>query len=167
MDPVTIKVTVASTREDVFGYLVDIANYAQFLDHCFVDWHLTRERSSGRGAGARFRLAIPGNRYSWGDLTLVELESPYRITAYGRMGKNNRTKLLNSFRIVEATSGVVHIEWIFETEPATLADRIMESFGLRLWMRFKLRKAAKRLVAILEGKTSTKVCGERIVVAGC
>ena len=46
-------------REEVFEYLADIANHAEFTDHFMVDWRLTREDSYGRGAGARFRVKAP------------------------------------------------------------------------------------------------------------
>ena len=50
--------TIARPREEVFEYLADVANHAEFSDHCLVDWHLTREDSYGRGAGARFRVEV-------------------------------------------------------------------------------------------------------------
>src|SRR5689334_10502288 len=56
VDPTTISVTVARRREDVFEYLADIANHAEFTDHFLVDWHLLREDTYGEGAGARFRI---------------------------------------------------------------------------------------------------------------
>ena len=51
--------TIARPREEVFEYLADIANHAEFTDHYLVDWHLTREDSYGQGAGARFRVEAP------------------------------------------------------------------------------------------------------------
>ena len=43
MDPLTVSVTIARPREEVFEYLADIANHAEFTDHFLKDWHLTRE----------------------------------------------------------------------------------------------------------------------------
>ena len=74
MDPVTVSVTIARPRAEVFDYLADVANHPEFKDHFLVDWHLTREDSVGRGAGARFREQLPLSRFGWGDITLVEVE---------------------------------------------------------------------------------------------
>ncbi len=40
MDPFTVATTIAKPREEVFEYLADIANHAEFTDHYLVDWHL-------------------------------------------------------------------------------------------------------------------------------
>ena len=57
--PSPSRSTIARPREEVFAYLADIANHAEFLDHFLVDWHLTREDTFGCGAGARFRVKAP------------------------------------------------------------------------------------------------------------
>ena len=74
MDPTTISVTVARPREEVFEYLADVANHAEFTDHFLVDWHLLREDSYGLGAGARYRIKMPLNRFDWGDVSFVEVD---------------------------------------------------------------------------------------------
>ena len=71
MDPVSVSIVVSAPREQVFDYLQDIANHPEFTDHFLVEWHLTRIDSVGRGAGARFRVKAPGNRFSWADVTFV------------------------------------------------------------------------------------------------
>ena len=77
LDPVTASVVVGRPREEVFEYLADIANHAEFTDHWMKDWHLTRVDSYGRGAGARFHTARKGERYAWADMTFIE-ERPHR-----------------------------------------------------------------------------------------
>ena len=83
MDPVTVTATVARPRHEVFEYLADIANHPEFTDHFLVDWRLTREQSFGRGAGARFRIAGRGNRFSWADAVFTVVETPWRIVEEG------------------------------------------------------------------------------------
>src|SRR3954470_2147099 len=91
MDPVSVSVTIARPREEVFEYLADIANHSEFCDHYLTDWHLTREDSYGTGAGARFRIKQPiRSRYAWGDSTFVDVRAPYLIQERGRAGKYNR-----------------------------------------------------------------------------
>ena len=78
VDPFTVSTTIAKPREEVFEYLADIANHAEFTDHYLVDWHLTREDPYGTGAGARFRIKAPLSRFSWADVTFAELQPPYQ-----------------------------------------------------------------------------------------
>lgn len=166
MDPVSVSVTIDRPREDVFAYLSDMANHAEFTDHYLVDWHLTRENSVGRGAGARFRLksaANPFQRYAWADATFVELEAPRRIVEQGRAGKFNRVRTLGIYELEPASGGATRVTFTNQTQPATLADRLLESMGQRGWLKRKNRKAMKRLRAILENGERR---GERVTVAG-
>src|SRR5690348_16358115 len=70
VQPFTVTTTIDKPREEVFEYLADIANHAEFEDHYKVDWHLTREDSYGTGAGARYRITAPMRRFAWADFTL-------------------------------------------------------------------------------------------------
>jgi uncharacterized protein YndB with AHSA1/START domain len=105
MDPVTVEVTIARPREEVFDYLADIANHAEFCDHYLVEWHLTREDPYGAGAGARFRVEAPLNRFPWADVTFVEVERPWRIIERGRTGKYNRIRTLGTFELEPTAAG--------------------------------------------------------------
>ena len=69
---------IGRPREEVFDYLADIANHAEFTDHFLKDWHLTREDSSGAGAGARFRVDAPLDRFPWADMTSSRSSAPRR-----------------------------------------------------------------------------------------
>ncbi len=149
MDPFTVSATISRPREDVFEYLADIANHAEFSDHYLAEWRLTREDSYGTGAGARFRVKAPLRRFSWADVTLVEVQAPYRIVERGRFGKYNRTRMLATYTLTDGPSGSTKVEYTFETEPALLSDRLMETFG-RGWTRRQAAKAMRRLRAILE-----------------
>jgi len=150
MVPVSSSVVIDVPREQVFAYLSDIANHPEFTDHYLVDWHLTREESRGRGAGARFRIKAPRNRFAWGDLTLSEVEAPHRIVEVGRGGKENRIQLLGVYEITATSGGATRVQFTLETEPATLSDRLMESLGQRGWFRRQNNKAMRRLRLILE-----------------
>lgn len=163
MDPVTLEVTIDRPREVVFDYLADVANHPEFTDHYLKDWHLTRIRSSGTGAGARFRVAKRTHRFGWADMTLIEVERPWRIVAVGRGGKYNRIKTFQTWELDPASGGGTRVEWTFETEPALPTDRLIEAFGYRSWMRRKSNKALKRLRGILEDNEGR---GVRATVAG-
>ena len=117
MDPLTVSTVISAPREAVFDYLQDIANHAEFTDHFLVDWHLTRVDPVGRGAGARFRVKAPGNRFSWADVTFAEVERPHRIVEVGRTGKNNRIRTLGVVRARPAAPPHDARAFTLETEP--------------------------------------------------
>ena len=150
MDPFTVTVNVALPREQVFEYLADIANHAEFTDHYLVDWRLTRVESYGEGAGARFRAKVPLNRFSWADMTLAELLPPFKIVERGRGGKFNRIKMIGTYEIVEAHPGITRVEYTYETDAHVLSDVIAENTFGRSWAKRKAKKSMKRLRAILE-----------------
>jgi len=170
MDPVSVSIVVSAPRERVFDYLQDIANHPEFTDHYLVDWHLTRIDSVGRGAGARFRVKAPGNRFSWGDVTFAEVQRPHRIVEVGRTGKNNRIRTLGVYDLDPGASGTTRVRFTIETVPVTLSDRLMEGFGARAWVRRKNERALRRLRSILESDvgrgTDAKGVGRRVTVAG-
>jgi uncharacterized protein YndB with AHSA1/START domain len=162
VDPVTSSITIDRPREDVFDYLADIANHPEFSDHYLKEWRLTRIDSVGRGAGARFRMDAPFQRFGWADMNFVEVERPFRIVAVGSGGKFNRNKTYSSWVLTPAGHGT-RVEFTTETEPALPTDRIMEGFGLRRWFKRNGRKAMSRLQSILEEDHDR---GVRATVAG-
>jgi len=170
MDPVSVSTIVSAPREAVFDYLVDIANHAEFTDHYLVDWHLTRIDSVGRGAGARFRVKAPLNRFSWADTTFAEVEPPHRIVEVGRTGKNNRIRTVGVYELDPLSGGNTRVTFTLQTDPATLSDRLMESLGARSWTRRQNRRALRRLRAILEERAGSGAPpvkrGARVTVAG-
>ncbi|MEA2219828.1 MAG: hypothetical protein QOJ35_2454 [Solirubrobacteraceae bacterium] len=164
MDPVTLTTTIARPREEVFEYLADVANHAEFTDHCLVDWHLTREDSYGRGAGGRFRTKSRFDRFSYGDLTLVELDVPERILATGRAGRFNRVRTRSEWKLSDDGQGGTRVDFETASEPATYADRQMEKLlRVRRSTTRCHRRALDRLRAILEAGeqrgTRTSVSG--------
>jgi uncharacterized protein YndB with AHSA1/START domain len=163
MEPITLTTTIAKPREEVFEYLADLANHAEFTDHYLKDWHLTREDSYGRGAGARFRVAAPGNRFGWADTTMVEVDPPYRIVEVGRAGKYNRLRVIGVYTLRPGPGGTTRVEFTNEVQPALLSDRILEKLGARSWLRRQNRRAMRRLRAILEEGLDR---GARATVAG-
>ena len=157
-----MSTVISVPREQVFDYLQDIANHSEFTDHYLVDWHLTRIDSVGRGAGARFRVKMPGNRFSWADVTFVEVERPYRIVEVGRAGKNNRIRTLGVYELAPAASGSTRVRFTVQTEPYTFSDRLLESLGARGWTRRKDKRAMRRLRTIMERDEGR---GRRVTVA--
>lgn len=163
MNPLTIETTIAKPREEVYEYLADIANHAEFSDHYLVDWRLTREDSYGAGAGARFRIKAPLNRFSWADVTFIEMQPPYRIVERGRGGKYNRVRMLNTYTLSPGPGGTTKVQYTIETEPELLSDKLMEALAGRAWSRRQAGRAMRRLRTILEEGRGR---GGRVSVAG-
>jgi len=163
MDPVSVTVTIARRREEIYAYLLDIANHAEFTDHYLVDWHLLREDPVGKGAGARFRVKMPLNRFNGADSTLVEVEPPRRIVEAGRTGKFNRIRTRGVYTLDPGPGGTTRVEFTMASEPATATDRLLEKLGTRGFFRRKNTKALKGLRSILEEGEGR---GERVTVAG-
>jgi uncharacterized membrane protein len=143
------EITIARPREEVYEYLADIANHAEFTDHFLVDWRLTREDTYGVGAGARWKSKAPLNRFSWGDSTIVEAERPRRVVEVGRTGKYNRTRTIGVYELERAAGNGTHVRFTFETEPKLASDRLLERLSGR-WSKRNQRKALRRLQTILE-----------------
>jgi uncharacterized protein YndB with AHSA1/START domain len=163
VDPVTVSTTISLPREEVFEYLADIANLPEFTDHFLTDWRLTRVDSYGQGAGARYRMKAPMNRFAWGDITFIEVDPPWRIVAAGRGGKYNRVKTWFIWELSPAPGGATKVEMTAETEPALPSDRLAEVLSGRGWFRRRSSKALRRLRAILEEGADR---GTRASVAG-
>ena len=166
MDPVTVSVVIDAPREQVFDYLQDIANHPEFTDHYLVDWHLTRIDSVGRGAGARFRVKAPGNRFSWADVTFAEVQRPHRIVEVGRTGKGNRVRTLGVYDLAQGAGGTTRVRFTLETQPATLADRLMEGLGARSWLKRQNARAMRRLRTVMEEGPAVRSPTRRVTVAG-
>jgi uncharacterized protein YndB with AHSA1/START domain len=164
VDPVTVNVTIDRPREEVFAYLVDIANHPEFSDHYLKDWRLTRIDTVGRGAGARFRVDAPCQRFGWADMTFIDVERPRRIVAVGRGGKFNRIKTTAIWTLATAPGGATEVEYMIESEPALPTDRIVEALtGQHGWFKRKVRRSLRRLQSILEENEGR---GARATVAG-
>ena len=160
MDPVTSSVLVARAPLEVFEYLGDVANHAEFTDRFTDQWHLTREDSYGRGAGARFHLKMRRNRFGWMDMTVAEFVPPRRIVLVGRAGKYNRIRAVQTFELEPVSGSSTRVHHSFETQPKLPTDRFFERRGFfkRSWKR-----SMKRLQAILEGEADP---GRRATIAG-
>jgi uncharacterized protein YndB with AHSA1/START domain len=163
VDPVELSINIDRPREEIFEYLADIANHPEFSDHYLKDWRLTRVDSFGRGAGARYKMDAPRQRFGWSDLTFVSVDPPREIIAMGRGGKFNRIKTFASWTLEPAPGGGTRVEFVFETEPALPTDRLVEAFGFRGWYKRKSAKALRRLRSILEDNEQR---GTRATVAG-
>jgi uncharacterized protein YndB with AHSA1/START domain len=160
---VTATVLIDRPREEVFDYLADIANHQEFSDHYLKEWRLTRVDSVGRGAGARFKIDAPLDRFGWGDMTFIEVQRPYKIVAAGRAGKFNRNKTWTTWTLTPS-GHATEVEVFTESEPALATDKFLNAvLRRRAWMKRGLRKSLSRLQGILEEDLDR---GKRATVGG-
>jgi carbon monoxide dehydrogenase subunit G len=150
MEPFTVSTTIERPREEVYEYLADIANHAEFSDHYLVDWHLTRTNTYGEGAGARFRAKAPLQRFAWADTVIADMQPPYKILQHGRGGKYNRIRMLGVYTLQPTSNGGTRVQYTFETEPSQLSDKLMENLIVRSWTKRNAARAMRRLRSILE-----------------
>lgn len=167
MDPITAHVVIDRPREEIFEYLADIANHPEFSDHFMKQWRLTRVESYGRGAGARFKLDAPLDRFSWGDMTFIKVDPPYQIVAAGRGGKFNRNETWTTWTLTPS-GNATRVEVTTESAPKLPTDRFIEAVtARRVWYTRNLKKALSRLQGILEDNDEHKTDrGVRATVGG-
>lgn len=163
MDPVTNDVLISRPRGEVFEYLLDIANLWEFTDHYIQEFHLTREDTYGVGAGARFRIDAPFQRFDWADMTITDVEPPRRIVMKGRGGKYNRIRMVWVFTVEDGPGGSAAVTWTTETEPKVPSDRVLEALSGARWYRRRQSRALKRLRSIFE---EDRERGRRGTIAG-
>ncbi len=163
MQPFSLESTIARPRAEVFEYLADVANHAEFTDHFLKEWHMTREETYGQGAGGRFRAELPFARFPWGDWVVVEIESSRRIVLAGRSGKFNRVRTLTVIETRDGAGGATRVDVTVETRPQMLSDRFLETLGQSRALKRNWRKALRRLGSILEEDRGR---GQRATIAG-
>jgi hypothetical protein len=94
MKPVRVSIDVPQAREDVYDFLVVLANHEHFTDHMLRDW---RCEGPARGVGAKARVtAVAGGRAEAVDIEVIEAERPTRnmernVGASGRVATGTYT----------------------------------------------------------------------------
>ncbi len=149
MLPVTAHTVISAPRDEVFAFLADMAGRVAWTDHYLLDFHLTRPRSSGVGAAARFRIDAPRSG-TWGEAMIAEIDPPRRLREEGRLGRLGRVRCFWDYELERAGSGGTRVELTFSTAPATRIDAFKESFGARGWYRRQVRTSVDRLRQVFE-----------------
>jgi uncharacterized protein YndB with AHSA1/START domain len=158
MRPTTVTCTIDVPREQVFDYLADIANHAEFTDHFLHDLRLERLDSRGVGAAVSFRLAsglagvpiVSTLGSLWGDAVVTELEPAHRIVIEGQVGRRGRIKVKELITLTLHDHDMTRVALTFSSEPAARTDRLRELLGGRPWLKRQWSRALRRLKAILE-----------------
>ena len=130
-------------REEVFEYLADIANHPEFSDHYLKEWRLTRVESFGRGAGARFKIDAPLDRFGWGDMTFIEVERPLQDRRRRPRREVQPQQDLDDVDARRPRAAPTRVEVTTESEPALPTDKLMEAVTRRRgWYQARPRQGA-------------------------
>lgn len=156
--PVTVHTHISASREEIYDYLVDLAGRVAFTDHYLEKYHLTSPRSSGQGAGARFRM-----RGQWAEIVIVEAVRPRRIAEEGGLGRLGRTRLYSEYELSRAGEGFTRVELRIGTEPGGRSGP-GEGFRARRWYRRQSKVALERLRKVFEEQREGPLA--RAAVAG-
>jgi uncharacterized protein YndB with AHSA1/START domain len=163
MRPVRAHVTISAPREQVYDLVADLAARPAWCGHFQREYRLTRPRSSGEGAAARFLVKAPFNR-TWVEVAVTEAARPRLLRERLRLGRLGRTPGYAEYTFDPAGHGATRVELSFWTEPATPLDSFKESLGARFWFRRKLGRSLNKLRGIFEERRDQPLA--RATIAG-
>jgi hypothetical protein len=146
MDPVTVSVTVAKPREEVFDHLDVLANHAPFLDHMYKKWTYS---GPPRGVGAKGQATVsaPGSS-EVAEFEVVESVRPEKIVEAGVSAKGNR-RTRGTYSFEQLADGGTRIEFELAWTEVPRSERILPPLS-RAFLRRALGKAMRRLAKELE-----------------
>ena len=163
MRPVRVHVTISAPRERVYDVVADLATRVGWCDHYQREFHLTRPRSSGEGAAARFLVEAPFNK-TWVEADIVEARRPSVIRERLKIGRLGRTPGFVEWDIEPLGANATRVEVVLWTEPATRIDAFKESLGGRAWLKRQLKKSLSKLRTVLEQQADVPL--PRATIAG-
>lgn len=146
MKPVTVSIEVPQPVEEVFDYLVVLANHEAFLDHFLVDWKFSGPQR-GVGAKAEARASAPMSQ-DWTDFEIVEVEEPTRIVETG-VGLKGKRRTRGTYRLRSQPGGGTEISFELEWLEPAKAERLIPAMT-RAFIRRPNAKAMRRLAAQLD-----------------
>ena len=163
MVPLTVHVSIAAPREEIFDFLTDLSYREAWWDHAGSDFRLEHPVSSGVGAALRFRLGGGGSK-SYIETQIVEAERPRRIVEATRSGRLGRTRGEMVWDLSRQGRHLTRVELTIYSEPATPPERIRERLGGRRRLKRDAKLALERLRAVFEERPDAPLA--RTTVAG-
>ena len=163
MVPVTAHTSIAASREEVFDFIVDLANRPSWMDHCASELRLAHPKSAGVGAAIRYRLHLPRNR-QWVQSQIVEADRPRRVVEATSGGRLNRNRGETVFELSRQGRSLTRVEMTVWSEPGSPRERLLEKLGARRWTKRQAKTALERLRAVFEERPDEPLA--RATVAG-
>jgi hypothetical protein len=128
----------------VFEFLSDLAGHVAFSDHYLEQFRLTSPRSSGLGAGARFKA-----KGQWGEWAIADVLRPRRIALEGGLGRLGQTRLYALYELSPHVHGVTRVDLTIQTAPHGKLGNLRE-MGAERWWRRQSKVALERLRKVFE-----------------
>jgi uncharacterized protein YndB with AHSA1/START domain len=162
MRPIRAHVTISAPREQVYDLVADLAARVAWCDHYQRDYRLTRPRSSGVGAAARFRAKVPLSS-TWVEVAVIEASPPRAMRENLRLGRLGRTPGFVEYTF-EPLGTATRVDMVLWTEPATRLDAFKETLGARRWLKRQVKVSLSRLRKIFEEQPEAPLA--RATIAG-
>lgn len=163
MRPIRAHVTISAPREEVYDFVADLANRVAWCDQYQREFRLTRPRSSGAGAAARFQMKMPFN-HTWVETAVVEAARPRVLREALRFYRLGRTPGFVEYTFEPVGAAATRIDIALWTEPATRLDAFKEALGARRWLRRRVKSSLSRLRKIFEERPEAPLA--RSTIAG-
>ncbi|HKN94035.1 MAG TPA: SRPBCC family protein [Thermoleophilaceae bacterium] len=155
--------TISAPRDEVYDFVADLANRPGWCGQYQREFRLTRPRSSGAGAAARFHMKMRFN-HTWVETAVVEAARPRVLRETLRLYRLGRTPGFVDYTFEPVGSAATRIDLVMWTEPATRLDAFKESLGGRLWLRRRVKSSLSRLRRIFEERPEAPLA--RATIAG-
>ncbi|MFD5651288.1 SRPBCC family protein [Streptomyces sp. NPDC127039] len=141
MKPVTVRVAVPQTPEQVYDFLDVMAHHERFTDHYLSGW---RCGGPARGIGSRAAVtATLGGRRTDVDIEVVEAEAPRRIVERNISAAGRRVAH-GTYEVEAPRTGGARVSFTYSWVRAPLADRLLAPV-VRMTMRRANRTVMRRL----------------------
>jgi uncharacterized membrane protein len=144
--PVTVTISVAKPRQEVYDFLDVAANHESFMSHLFVDWSFSGP-AAGVGAKTKARVNAPSSR-EWTDIEIVEAEPPARIVEEG-VSANGKRRTRGTYRLEELPGGGTRIEFELDWVEIPRSEKIVPPL-MRVFAKRANGKGMRRLAKQLE-----------------
>lgn len=141
MNPVTVNVTVARERREVFDYLDVLANHEAFTDHLLKDWNCS---GPARGVGAKVSAVVTTPAANERvEIEVVESDPPSRIVEQ-QVSARGKRRTSGTYRLEATADGGTLVSFELSWEQAPRLERLGAPLT-RAFMRRANGKAMSRL----------------------
>ena len=140
---------ISAPRDDIFEFVCDMAARIAFLDHYVDEYRLTRPRSDGVGAAARYRVDAPLFTH-YVETAIVAVDAPRRIVEEGEAGRAGRIRTGTRWDLTREGARLTRVEFLHWLDGGTPRDRVKQRLGFEGWLRRQERTALERLRLIFE-----------------
>ena len=149
MKPVTVTTTIARPREEVYDFLVPLANHEQFTDHVLTNWRVDPD-----GRRVVVDVKAPGQTQE-AEIQALSEERPSttveRTTALG-----GKRKTIGTYRLTDDGNGGTNVEFEVRWELTPLRDKLTAPMG-RAWLKKVNQRGMERLKELMETRAERPV----------